>query len=185
MKKLIALIALLTGSFYCNAQILPYLYYTFDGAQPNASDPTATCTATCSLGGNAVTTTSGIVGDGMVVTPQNPSYTADKNGYTGPNFTVEFFMRLDENFDKQKSCELFRFENCNAVLEYDGIYFNTSALNGSTPVDDSWHIILDGIGIKSIEYYANSWHHVVFIYNGTTGVKEIWVDKQNPSEFRK
>ncbi len=185
MKKLIALIALITGSFYCNAQVLPYLYYTFDGAQPNACDPTATCTATCSLSGNAVTTTPGIVGDGMIVTPQNPSYTADKNGYSGPNFTVEFFMKLDENFDKQKSCELFRFENCNAVLEYDGIYFNTSALNGTTPVDDIWHLLLDGIGIKSIDYYANSWHHIVFIYNGTTGVKEIWVDKQNPSEFRR
>lgn len=102
--------------------------------------------------------------------------------------TVEFLFRPGPN----------QFETINLFSRRDGAIqvkfsypyftFTTAAtpLSGGSTTTDKWELELEGIGRGSFGYYVDgNWHHMVFRYNARTGVKDIWVDGQNPTGFSK
>lgn len=100
-------------------------------------------------------------------------------------FTIQMLIRFDQDFGLQRNAELFRFGNSGANFEYPKIVFYTGTYNGSNFSDDQI-IQLDGNGRKSFSYYAdNNWHHLVFVFDASIGLKQIWVDGQLPVGFDK
>lgn len=56
----------------------------------------------------------------------------------------------------------------------------------TTGTSDNFYINLDGIGRKSWGWFVDDeWHHLAFVYNATTGEKQVWVDGQLPAGFSK
>jgi len=165
----------------------PFVYFPFESLSSQSATPASNTTLNLTSPGNYLTA-GGVVGDFIHVT--NIQNTSDCVTGLSPNtlngFTVEFLFKLDKDFGLQKNVELFRFGNSGANFEYATLTYFTSTWNGSSNIDDELTIDLDGIGRKSFGYYVNNgWHHIVFVYNAVTKVKEIWVDGQRPDGFFK
>ncbi len=101
-------------------------------------------------------------------------------------FTIEFLFKPGYKFNQ---CIFFqRLDgSLSARMAYPYIEFSTTIKNGSGQnVVDVFRVDLNQVGRKSYGYYMDgNWHHMVFKYNASTGVKQIWVDGQLPDGFSK
>ncbi|MBL7915602.1 MAG: hypothetical protein JNL49_11215 [Bacteroidia bacterium] len=183
--------------------VQPFAYYSFDvsGQPEESSNPTSPNTA-----GSANPLTGGMVvagnlkgrGSNNALTTDNLSVAAatiigaQNNVPLTDYFAIEFIFRLSKDFINQKTGELFKVGGQNGYIEYPTTGSNiipfikfetTGTVSGSTLTHDLI-VELSGIGRKSISYYLdNEYHHFCFIYNATTGDKEIWVDGELNSGF--
>ncbi len=163
----------------------PLVYFQFENNN-NSSAPASNTTLTISNPG-VFSTSSGLVDFYAIKTVG--SNTSVCNTSISPNtlngFTVEMLVRFDQEFGLQRNAELFRFGSSSARLDYPKIVFSTGTFNGSN-INDNLTIQLDGIGRKSYSYYTdNNWHHLAFVFDATTGLKQVWVDGQLPVGFDK
>ncbi len=99
--------------------------------------------------------------------------------------TVEFLLKPGLNFDTQ--ILLWAQNGCFQIkMGYSFIDFLTTSYTAANAVyDHTFRVDLINVGRKSYGYYIDgNWHHMVFKYNPKTGVKQIWVDGQNPTGFQ-
>lgn len=161
----------------------PIRYWTFNGA-------------------NAATDSMGI--NNLNFTTYNSPYTIENNGQVskyltlnsssslvdgGPlnlnnALTIEFLFKPGYLFNSSKI--MMRGDDAFSIrMDYAQLYFTTTHKNSSgSNVVNEFAVQLNAIGRKSYGYYVdNNWHHMVFKFDATTGVKEIWVDGQLPAGF--
>ncbi|MEO8146833.1 MAG: T9SS type A sorting domain-containing protein [Bacteroidia bacterium] len=180
------LIGLSLGSL--NAQTYaPNIYYTFDGANPLSDSVSSGL-----LNANYYSCPYTIANN--AATAGARKYLKFDNNSTsifGSNFipdtalTIEFLIRPGQQFDLQSI--MYGQNGCFSIgMGYPFINFNTTAYTASgAQYDNSFRIDLTNVGRKSYGYYVDgNWHHMVFKYNAKTGVKQIWVDGQNPAGFQ-
>ena len=107
--------------------------------------------------------------------------------------TVEFLIRPGLDFigknimHRRDGAFEIGFDLPSYTSFYPKLRFITKHIDGGgNTVTDGWTIDLDGIGLKSIGHYADGeFHHLVFIFNGVTGKKQIWVDGQLHPDFER
>jgi hypothetical protein len=166
----------------------PKLYYTFDGTNP-LSDSVGNGNLNPNYYSSYYTIGLNLANKGVgkyLSTYANS--TIIKGGDFTPTdaLTIEFLLRPGIQFDNQNI--LWSQNGCFSIrMGYAFIEFNTTAYTSSNvSVYDQFKIDLNEIGRKSYGYYIDEeWHHIVFKYSASTGVKQVWVDGQKPSGFQK
>lgn len=183
---LLALLLLLIAVYSSKAQtISPMRYWTFNGA-------------------NAGTDSMGV--SNLNFTAYSSQYSVGTNGQVGKYLTLDGNSSLIDGGPLSISNAItveflfkpgYLFNTTNLIkrgdgtfsirMEYPKMSFYTAHKNGSgATVEDDFVINLDGIGRKSYSYYMdNNWHHMVFVFNAATGVKQVWVDGELPAGFSK
>ena len=93
--------------------------------------------------------------------------------------SIEFLFKPAREFDGSQI--ICRTDGAfNIKFGYPFIQFITT----TTTTNDIFKVNLEGVGRASYGYYTDgNWHHMVFKYNVTTGIKQIWVDGQLPDGF--
>jgi hypothetical protein len=189
MKKLFLILLLLISFNNLNAQtiITPVRYWTFNTSSPTA-DSTNNGILNLSAYGGQFTVQSGPVGKSITLTETGNYITSSGTFVINNGITVEFLFKPGPKFNNQQTNF---FAGTNGVFSiswnYPSLTFNTKHKNTSgVDISDSFTIQLNELGRKSYGYYTDgNWHHMVFKFNATTGVKEIWVDGQLPAGFSK
>ena len=165
--------------------VLPQRYYTFNGSNFGAD----------SMGGQsinfayyqsqyAVDNTSG-VGKAMEFTTSTNTMDCGTLPLTNA-VTVEFLFKPGYNF--QLTNLIRRNDGAFTVMfDFPKMTFTTIHTSSSgSVIEDQFTIEMNGLGRKSWGYYVDgNWHHMVFTFNASTGVKQIWVDGQSPQGFSK
>ena len=114
--------------------------------------------------------TGGLVGQGTAIVPAS---TANTN-----SISIELLIRPGSDFAKKRQELLFTIGSVYASMSAESINFKTPS--------DLFSVPLDGIGPKRIGYYLDrQWHHLVFQFNASSGLKEIYVDGTLASGFSK
>ena len=171
---MLVLLLLLIAMFSSKAQtISPLRYWTFNGT-------------------NAGTDSMGV--SNLNFTTYNSQYTVGTNGQVGKYISldsqsnlidggplplsnavsVEFLFKPGSMFNTTNMIK--RGDGAFAIrMEYPKISFYTTVKTSSgSLVEDEFIINLDGIGRKTFGYYVDgNWHHMAFVYNATTGVKQV------------
>jgi hypothetical protein len=183
---MLVLLLLLIAMFSTKAQtISPLRYWTFNGA-------------------NAGTDSMGV--SNLNFTTYNSQYTVGTNGQVGKFISLDAQSNLIDGgplpLSNAVSVEFlfkpgYMFNTTNMIkrgdgafairMEYPKISFYTTVKTSSgSMIEDEFIINLDGIGRKTFGYYVDgNWHHMAFVYNATTGVKQVYVDGQLPTGFSK
>ncbi len=202
---LVTLFALVTT--ISNAQINPFVYYTFEGVatgqQWNSwTGTTPECTASCipcpitPPGTLPNTSLIGEVGHYALLTTSNGQLRNNSvilNNINGYSF--ETLIRFDQGTGIQRRATLFSLTT--SAGTYLNFYFDFDLTGGGSSIEfitdldgnngqqaDNFSIELNGIDRKSMQYYMdNDWHHIAFSYNPITGEKKVWVDGVCPVEF--
>lgn len=165
--------------------VAPYKYWTFNGT-------------------NAATDSMGV--SNLNFTSYNSQYTVGTGGRVGKFITLDANSNLIDggNFSLTNAVTLeflfkpgYKFNSTNIMqrgdgavsirVEYATITFTTihRSSTGAT-IEDNFAISLEELGRKSYGYYVdNNWHHMVFRFDASTGVKQVWVDGQLPAGFSK
>ena len=107
--------------------------------------------------------------------------------------TVEFLIRPGHDFigkniiHRRGGAFEVGFELPSYTSFYPKIRFVTKHKDGGgNTITDGMSVQLDGVGIRSLGHYTDGeFHHIVFIFNGVTGKKQIWVDGQLHPDFEK
>ncbi len=194
-KKLFLGTAVLLTGFFSSLQTsaqtwTPYNYWTFDGVDPLGD----------SLSHNALNATyfsspytispaaSPGVGKYLTLNTLSRDIEASSPFNADTSFTLEFLFKPASNMFE--TTQIFRRRDgaIGVVFGYPFIRFTTGCQpTGSTNATyDDFEIQLQGIGRGTYGYYVDgNWHHLVFKYNATTGVKEVWVDGESPAGFSK
>ena len=109
--------------------------------------------------------------------PVIPLYARVPPSTPGDNsVAIEFLFRPGRDFGKRA---LERMVSVGPVFAA----FTAGTIEFGTP-GDLLSIPLDGIGPKSLSHYLDEkWHHLVFQFNASTGLKEIRVDGALPEGF--
>lgn len=163
------------------AQVNPQVYYTFDLGNPLAP----TIGTTNLTGGGTYDIATGQVGEALL---QNNTTSTLMSGQavTAPStIVVEFIFKADYAWGDNRDAQLFSIGTTSAKFIYPELRFSTSAIVGGVTQNDNFAIRMDGVGPKSWKYYNTGWHHMVFMYEATTGRKTIYVDGVVPTGFTK
>jgi len=151
--------------------VKPLRYWTFDGEQPIMDQ----------LSGAAINITNykcgfeevaGMVGKGAVFS--NPTCLAVTNALR--DATTEFSIEL---LFKGGNVYFSTFSSPHLTVQfvYPRFVFKTTILVNNNNVVDNFVVDLKSSGRKSYNYYTDGkWHHLVFVANARTGVRQIWVD---------
>jgi Secretion system C-terminal sorting domain len=169
----------------------PKHYWTF-----NSSNPLADSTGVAPLVpsyfqstytiGNAQANTG--VGKYLSLSSTAKAITSNVSFAPDSGFTFEFLFRPGANINEIVQFITRRDGAISIRFCFPYFRFTTKSTptGSSTAVTDNWDLSLTGIGRGTYGYYVDgNWHHLVFKYNAKTGVKEIWVDGQNPTGFSK
>lgn len=191
----VAMVLLLSGFSFItsNAQNwIPTHYWTFNNPSNSLADSVgntplnpAFYQATYTV---ANTQTGVSVGRYLTIPANSNIITTNKAFSPDSGVTVEFLFRPGANQFETVNLFSRRDGAIQVKFSYPYFTFTTAAtpLTGGSTSTDKWELNLTGIGRGSFGYYVDgNWHHMVFRYNARTGVKDIWVDGQNPSGFSK
>jgi hypothetical protein len=178
--KLILLLCLL--GFKAHTQTAPTLYYTFDAS--NALAPSVG-TGNLSIAGIYA------VNNGGQVSKYLSTTYAGTNAITGGTFTasgavtIQFLFKPGYKFDFSRDPQVFNWGNVTIAWNYPELWFITSTAKSSGgTVSHNQKIYFDGINAKSWTYHQDGdWHLYSFVFNPTTGVKQIYVDGLLSSGF--
>jgi hypothetical protein len=183
---LIVIFLLLIAAFGSRAQTVnPVKYYTFNGSNITTDSMGGPNLNFSAYGSQYTIEQNGRVG--KFITLDNTTSLADGGALTLTNaLSVEFLFKPGSKFN---TCNFMqRGDNAFIIkMEYAKITFVTNhKTTAGASIEDNFVVELDGIGRKSYGYYMdNNWHHIAFVFNAATGVKEIWVDGQLPAGFSK
>jgi len=189
MKKLFLILLLLISFNNSNAQttIQPIRYWTFNSSNITADSTGGGSISLTSYGGQYIVE-NGLVGKSITLNENSNYIVSNTLASFNNGISIEFLFKPGSKFNNQQT-NFFAGSNSlfSISWNYPSITFNTKHKNSSgQDVNDSFVIQLDGIGRKSYGYYTDgNWHHMVFKFNASTGVKEVWVDGQLPSGFNK
>lgn len=194
MMRLSGLIVtcILSFSGFSHAQTwTPRHYWTFNGTNP-LTDSTGVAALNPSYFQSAYTISNAQpnTGVGKYLTLNKSSRAITSNVPFSPDsgFTFELLFRPGANINEVVQLVTRRDGAISIRFCFPFFRFTTRHIpNGSTSVTtDTWDLDMRGVGRGTYGYYVDgNWHHLVFKYNAKTGVKEIWVDGQNPSGFSK
>ena len=178
-KKLLLLTALIIiRAVSVLGQVNPQVYYTFDLANPLA--PTVGST-NLSAGGAYTVNSGGKVGKYISV---NRAVNQTLTGQQVPvsnAITVEFLWKPGDGWDENRDPVLFTIGNVTAKFIWPEIWFTTV----SSSANDNFKISLQNVGPATWSYFAKNWHHLVFVYNASSGFKGLYVDGTLPAGFSK
>jgi hypothetical protein len=179
-------LTLLLSAIYLQAQTInPIRYYTFNGANAGTDSMGVYNLNFAAYGSGYAVGTGGQVGKFLTLNQTSNLIEGGSVALTNA-VTVEFLFK--PGYDYNVSRIIRRSDDAFAItFSYPTISFYTTYKNSSgATVSDDFVITLDGVGRKSYGYYVdNNWHHMVFKFDASTGVKSIWVDGQNPAGFTK
>jgi hypothetical protein len=194
VNRLLVGCIILLGSFSIqnlNAQTWnPTSYWTFDRSNP-LSDNMGTYTLDASYYQSVYSISNasqGSVGKSLKLSSGSRILVASTPFMPANGFTVEFLFKADPNINSIVQFFSRRDGGMNLRFGYTTFRFSTKSIaTGSTSATtDNFDIPLNGIGRGSYGYYVDgNWHHLVFVYNATTGTKQVWVDGQLPTGFSK
>lgn len=95
------------------------------------------------------------------------------------DLSIEFWIKPDPDHFK-KGQMFFFFNDRKASITFSFPKFQFTTLTKTAQGKVVMHNLvfeLDGQGKKSLDYFLNnSWHHFVFQYQVSKGIKEIWID---------
>jgi hypothetical protein len=195
MKKLIILFLLI--STYCAAQ--PTSYFTFEKKTPansqNFTDSTGLYEFNFSQNVNSYNwLTTGAAGRSVqwgAGTSLGLASTSAQQLFG--SFSYQFCLRIDKMYngaiiiDQLDGSHKISFSINTYVFNSSAkIYTLNFLTNTTTTGTDDWRISLDGIDRASLGYYTDgNFHTFAFVYNATTGLKQVFVDGVCPSGFSK
>ncbi len=165
--------------------INPVRYYTFNGVSAGTDSMGIGNLNFTTYGSGYTVGTGGQVGKFLTLTDASGLIDGGPLSLTNA-VTIEFLLKPGYDFNVSKIIQ--RGDDAFSIrMEFAKISFGTTHKSSSgANVVDELVVELDGIGRKSYGYYVdNNWHHIVFRFDATTGVKSIWVDGQNPAGFSK
>jgi hypothetical protein len=178
-KKLLLLAAvMIITAVSVLGQINPQVYYTFDLTNPLA--PTVG-TTNISAAGAYTTPSSGKVGKYISVNRAVNQTLTGQQVLVSNAVTVEFLWKPGDGWDENRDPILFTIGNTTAKFIWPEIWFTTT----SSSVSDNFKINLQNIGPATWSYFAKNWHHLVFVYNASSGFKALYVDGTLPLGFSK
>lgn len=151
------------------AQVNPVVYYTFDLANPLA--PTIG-TTNLSPTGTYDVNTGGQVEKYVTITRAVTQEIRGQAMSASTGATVEFLWKAEHGWDQNRDPFLFYWGNMYARFWWPNLRFETSSTSGS----DNFSINLQEAGQRSWSYYKKGWHHFAFVYNATSGIKQVYVD---------
>ena len=159
-------------------QINPQVYYTFDLANPLA--PTVGTTNITASGAYTVSA-GGKVGKYISVNRAVNQTLTGQQVLVSNAVTVEFLWKPGDGWDENRDPVLFTIGNTTAKFIWPEIWFTTL----SSSANDNFKINLQNVGPATWSYFAKNWHHLVFVYNASTGFKGLYVDGTLPAGFSK
>lgn len=169
----------------------PRHYWTFNGVNP-LSDSTGAAALNPAYFQSAysISNAQPTAGVGKYLTLNKSSRAITSNVPFSPDsgFTFELLFRPGANINEVVQLITRRDGAISIRFCFPFFRFTTRHIpTGSTAVStDTWDLDMRGIGRGTYGYYVDgNWHHLVFKYNARTGVKEIWVDGENPTGFSK
>ena len=162
------LLAFLLSFTIAQAQVLPQVYYTFDLTNPLAPAIGSTVLS----GGGTYSIADGQVGKSILLNNTTSNLLSGQTVNVIGAVTVEFIMKTDYQFSNNRNQQLFQLGNVSATFAYPNIQFSTQSSAGS----DDQVIALDGINQKTWKYYLSGWHHFAFVFNATSGSKQVFID---------
>lgn len=188
MKKTLITLCLILFTLLANSQttITPIRYWTFNGSNPT-TDSTSNGTLNLTAYGGQYTVQNGPIGKSITLT-ETGNLISGGSFSLNTGIVIEFLFKPGPRFNTKQTNFITDGNGSYSIgFEYPLIRFSTSHKNSSgITVNDDFIITLDGIGRKSYGYYTDgNWHHMVFKFIPSTGVKEIWVDGQLPQGFSK
>ena len=183
---------LFTFNSKVNAQnYLPFNYWTFDASNSmddsmnhNSLNPTFYNSPYSISNGNS----GSAVGRNLILTSASKMIVATSPLILDTGITIEFLFKAGTDINQTVQFFNKRDGAIQIRLGYATIKFLTSVIpfGGSALVNDNFSLDLRGVGRGSFGYYIDgNWHHLVFRYNATTGIKEVWVDGECPDDFKK
>ena len=169
----------------------PRHYWTFNSSNPLAdSMNNAALNPSYFQSTYTISNAQANTGVGKYLTLSNTAKSITSNSPFSPDsgFTFELLFRPGANINDVVQLITRRDGAIGIRFCFPFFRFTTrcTPTGTTTPVTDTWDLDLETIGRATYGYYVDgNWHHLVFKYNAKTGVKEIWVDGQNPTGFTK
>lgn len=177
-KLILWLVLLCNLSF---AQTAPTLYYTFDASNPLA--PTIG-TGNLSIAGTHAINSGGMVGKYLSTTYSGTNAITGGSVTATGAVTIQFMLRHGYRFDYSRDPQVLNWGGISVIWNYPELWFITSTQTGTGASSHNMKIYFDGIGPKSWTYHKdNAFHLYTFVFNPTTGTKQIYVDGLLPSGF--
>lgn len=188
MKKIIIIVALLFVATLTQA-VNPVRYYTCDGVNPpgkvldNMGNYDLTPTGSFNI------VNGGAIGKGVEFTSATDQVAASNTQIITGSFTFEFLWKPGHYahncyFGYAYSSEFTVGINLLPVYTdaIPEIYFTTNT--GSPNQTRTLTVQLNGVGRKSARWILDgAFHHFVFKYNASTGLKQIFIDGESPAGF--
>ena len=132
--------------------------------------------------------TNGGIGKSIEFTAATDQVAASAGQIITGTFALEFLWKPGHYFHQSAFGGPYSSEfTCSFNLPTNNyqVPFFTFITNSGSPNDhDEFEATLDGIGRKSLGWYLDgNYHHIVFKYNSSTGLKQIFVDGECPAGF--
>lgn len=173
-----------------NAQMQPISYWTCDLPNPSNGIKDSKNVRDLIFGIVPQIKSGGPVGKYVEVGDNHGALTASSNPFPSGSMTVEFLFKPSKKFNNSEmwrdqpgtmSGGIFwtKFGPPDNSVPY--IYFTTNTVGQGS---HTLYIPLNKRGRGSASWFMDGkFHHIVFRYNHTTGVKDIWLDGQCPTGF--
>ncbi|MFN8153734.1 MAG: T9SS type A sorting domain-containing protein [Bacteroidia bacterium] len=191
-RATLLLASILSLSTLVNAQTwTPRHYWTFNGTNPLAdSTGVAALNPAYFQSTYTISNAQANTGVGKYLSLSKTAKSITNNVAFSPDsgFTFELLFRPGANINEVVQLITRRDGAISIRFCFPFFRFSTKCIptGSSTVTSDTWDLDLEGIGRGTYGYYVDgNWHHLVFKYNAKTGVKEIWVDGENPTGFTK
>lgn len=176
MKKLLFLLLFATTSY---AQVAPTLYYDFDQTNPLAP---RVGSGNLSTSGSYQITTGGVgLGIAQLYKDSLTYKTISGTAVTASTgLSVQMLFKPGHHFLNNRSAVLWSLGWCSAKFSIPSpanTQFVITFITRSNGVSDYMDVTLNGVNRKGLQWYMDSlFHHMAFVYNASTGIKQVYVD---------
>ena len=166
---------------FASAQVAPVLYYDFDQTNPLA--PRVGTGNLSTSGAYAIVPSE--VGMGVAQLHKDSlTYSSIAGGLFVPTnaMSVQILFKAGYQFLNNRSAVIFEWGFASARFVIPSGANTNFLLRFSTRVNgvqNDQDIQLSGVNRGALQWYMdNKYHHLAFVCNGATGIKQIWVDGQ-------